>query len=87
MLALGAAEQPLTGGYQLLRELEIGPHLCVGDADPIAEDEWEILEPAASSIACDEPESCKAVRDLLARYEAEHAGRKAPRTMPDPPPV
>ncbi len=84
-LSLGASEQPLTGGYQLLRELEIGPLLSVGDAEPIAEDEWELLEPAAATIACDDAESCTPVRELLARYEAEHAGRKAPRTMPEPP--
>jgi hypothetical protein len=83
-LALGASEQPLTGGYQLLRELEIGPLLRVGDADPIADDEWEVLQPAAATIACDEPESCKAVRDLLQRFEAERVGRAAPRTMPEP---
>jgi hypothetical protein len=81
-LSLGAADQPLTGGYQLLRELEIGPLVRVGETDPIAEDEWEVLEPAAATIACDEAESCQAVRDLLVRFESEHAGRKAPRTMP-----
>jgi hypothetical protein len=83
-LALGASEQPLTGGYQLLRELEIGPLMSVGEAPPIEDDEWETLEPAAGTIACDDEESCKAVRDLLVRYEAERAGRKAPRTMPEP---
>jgi hypothetical protein len=83
-LALGSSEQPLTGGYQLLRELEIGPLLRVGEADPIQESEWEILEPAAASIGCDDAESCKAVRDLLQRLEAERAGRAAPRTMPEP---
>ena len=40
-LSLGASEQPLTGGYQLLRELEIGPLVSVGETDPIADDEWE----------------------------------------------
>jgi hypothetical protein len=84
MLALGATDQPLTGGYQLLRELEIGPLLAFGDADPIKDDEWELLEPAAATIACDDAESCKPVRELLTRFEAEHAGRVAPRTMPDP---
>lgn len=82
-LALGATEQPLTGGYQLLRELEIGPHLLVDETDPIADDEWEVLEPAAATIACDDADSCKAVRELLTRYEAEHEGRAGPRTMPD----
>lgn len=82
-LSVGASDEPLTGGYQLLRELEIGPLLEFGDADPIAESEWELLEPAAATIACDDAESCKPVRDLLARLEAERAGRAAPRTMPD----
>jgi hypothetical protein len=83
-LALGASELPLTGGYQLLRELEIGPLLLVGEADPIHESEWELLEPASAAIVCDDAESCKAVRDLLQRFEAERAGRAAPRTMPEP---
>ena len=82
-LSIGAADEPLTGGYQLLRELEIGPLISAGDTEPIADDEWELLEPAAATIACDEAESCKAVRDLLTRFQAEHAGRVAPRKMPD----
>jgi len=82
-LSLGASEQPLTGGYQLLRELEIGPLMQAGETDPIKASEWELLEPAPGAIACDDAESCKPVRDLLTRYEAEQAGRKAPRTMPE----
>jgi hypothetical protein len=82
-LSLGASEEPLTGGYQLLRELEIGPLMQAGETDPIKASEWELLEPAPGAIACDDAESCKPVRDLLTRYEAEQAGRKAPRTMPE----
>lgn len=85
-LSVGASDQPLTGGYQLLRELEIGPLMRDGASDPIADDEWELLEPATATIACDEAESCKPVRDLLQRFEAERAGRSAPRTMPEPAP-
>jgi hypothetical protein len=72
-ISVGASDEPLTGGYQLLRELEIGPYLLFGETAPIADDEWEVLPPAPVAIACDEPESCKAVRDLAARWEAEHA--------------
>ncbi len=81
VLSLGASEQPVTGGYQLLRELEIGPLLRVGDADPIDEDEWRLLQPAAATISCDDEESCKPVRDLLQRFEAEQTGRSGPRSM------
>jgi hypothetical protein len=80
-ISVGSADEPLTGGYQLLRELEIGPHLAFGRTEPIADDEWELLAPAPAAIACDEAESCKSVRELAARYEAEHAGKVAPRTM------
>ncbi len=85
-LSLGASEQPLVGGYQLLRELEIGPLMQSGDCDPIEPDEWEPLEPAPGAIACDDAQSCKPVRELLTRFEAAHAGREAPRTMPEPNP-
>lgn len=72
-ISVGASDEPLTGGYQLLRELEIGPYLLFGETDPIADGEWELLAPAPATIACDEPESCRAVRDLAARWEAERA--------------
>jgi hypothetical protein len=72
-ISVGASDEPLTGGYQLLRELEIGPHLLFGTTDPIADDEWEVVAAAPAPIVCNEPESCKSVRELAARYEAEHA--------------
>ena len=72
-ISVGAADEPLTGGYQLLRELEIGPYLLFGETDPIADDEWEVLAPAPAPIACDEAQSCRPVH--VARYAAEHAER------------
>ena len=66
-ISVGASDEPLTGGYHLLRELKIGPYLLFGETEPIADDEWEVLVPAPAPIACNEPESCKAVRDLAAR--------------------
>ena len=84
-LSLGASEQPLTGGYQLLRELEIGPLVQRRrDRPDRRATSGSCSSPPRRTIACDDAESCKPVRDLLARYEAEHAGRKAPRTMPEP---
>jgi hypothetical protein len=72
-ISVGASDEPLTGGYQLLRELEIGPYLLFGETAPIGDGEWEVLPAAPAAIACNEPESCQAVRDLAARWEAEHA--------------
>ena len=72
-ISVGASDEPLTGGYQLLRELEIGPYLLFGRADPIGDDEWEVLAPAPAPIACNDAESCRSVRELAARWEAEQA--------------
>ena len=80
-VAVGATDEPLRGGYQLLRELEIGPYLAVGETDPIGDDEWEIVAAAPAPIVCDEPESCKSVRELATALTAERAERVAPRTM------
>ena len=85
-ISVGASDEPLTGGYQLLRELEIGPYLAFGETDPVGDDEWELIAAAPAAVACDEAESCRSVRELAARYTAEHAERVAPRTMGAPPP-
>jgi hypothetical protein len=85
-ISVGASDEPLTGGYQLVRELEIGPHLLFGATEPIGDDEWEAIAAAPAAIACNEAESCRAVRDLAARWQAEQAQRVAPRTMGGPPP-
>jgi hypothetical protein len=83
-ISVGASDEPLTGGYQLLRELEIGPYLLFGETDPIAEEEWEMLPAAPAAIACDEAASCQPVRDLAAQWRAEQAQRVGPRTMDGP---
>ena len=80
-VSVGASDQPLTGGYQLLGELEVGLRLLVGDTDPIAESEWELVDSAPTSIACDADEACTRVRDLARRLEEEQNGRSTLRTL------
>jgi hypothetical protein len=81
IVSVGASDQPVTGGYQLLRELEIGLRLLVGHTTPIAESEWELLEPAAAPISCDADEACATVRELARRLAAEQSGHSALRTL------
>jgi len=80
-VSVGASDQALTGGYQLLRELEVGLRLLVAPTDPIAESEWEIIEPAGEAIACNADSACATVRELAARLAAERRGRSALRTL------
>ena len=83
-VSVGASDTPLTGGYQLLRELEIGPRLLVGEADPVAGDEWQVIDVAPAPIACDDAASCRSLRELAARYDAAHAAAVAPRAIGPP---
>ena len=80
-MSVGASDQPLTGGHQLLSELEVGLRLLVGETDPIEESEWELLEPAATPIACNADDACASVRELARRLEAEQSGRSGLRTL------
>lgn len=80
-VAVGAAESPLSGGYQLLRELEVGPLILVGAGESVADSEWKILPPVDNPIACDTADVCRGIRELKRRYDAAHRGRVAPRSM------
>ena len=80
-VAVGAEERPLLGGYQLLRELEVGPLILVGEGEPVTDSEWEILPPVDKPIACDAADICEGIRQLKLRYDASHRGRVAPRSV------
>jgi hypothetical protein len=83
-VAVGATEKPLLGGYQLLRELEVGPLVLVGEGEPVAESEWEVLPQVREPISCNAAAVCRGIRELKRRYDAEHLGRAAPRSMTPP---
>lgn len=66
-VVVGAERQALSGGYQLLRELEVGPLLATGVTRGASEEEFEVL-PAGEPIECNGGELCASVRTL----EREH---------------
>jgi hypothetical protein len=80
-VAVGAAESPLLGGYQLLRELEVGPLVLVGDGEPVTDAEWDVLPRVSEPIACDAAAVCRGIRELKRRYDAAHSGRVGPRNV------
>ncbi len=64
-VAVGAERQPLTGGYQLLKILEVGPLIATGEAEPASETEFAEV-PAADPIECRSTGICKKVIELEA---------------------
>ncbi|MEL6971601.1 MAG: hypothetical protein AAFO02_15655 [Bacteroidota bacterium] len=79
----GASSIPLTGGFQLLQNLEVGPKVVIGEATEVKDDEYVILTVTDQPINCSEAEICSAViMPLQAEYERAHQmDRLAPRVM------
>jgi hypothetical protein len=78
-LSVGQERQRLTGGYQLLRMLEVGPLLATGAVRPAGPDEFEEV-PAASPIDCRGGRVCQEVSRLeeeLPAAEREPSGAGA----------
>jgi hypothetical protein len=77
-VATGAAERPLTGGYQLLKLVSVGPLLVAAKTDPPAEDEYVDLPPV-EPIPCHEADFCTTVARLKHDYDVAHGAHAAPR--------
>jgi hypothetical protein len=64
----GAREEPLTGGHQLVSQIEVGPLIAAVDTEPAAEDEFHWVA-EAPRIDCDAAGVCKQARALKRRFE------------------
>ncbi|KAB8330133.1 hypothetical protein SD80_030410 [Scytonema tolypothrichoides VB-61278] len=81
-VAVGSNEQPLTGGFQLVQQIEVGPLVVVGKPTPVAENEYVILSASNANIDCKEARICQRIKALKQEYDNEHQMiRIAPRTM------
>ncbi len=78
----GTTQQTLTGGYQLLQQLEVGPLVMIGDIDPIKPKDYIVLETSDAPIRCHEAKICESIQRLKMKYDEAHPlVRVAPRTM------
>lgn len=80
-LTVGQERQRLTGGYQLIKMLEVGPLLATGETSAASEDEFEWV-PAGSPIECSQTGICGKVAKL--EEELKLAGARG--LEADPPP-
>lgn len=80
-IVLGASETPLTGGYQVVQQLEVGPFVLLGSESPVAEDEYVVVQGGQQPIRCNEAAVCRSIVALKAAYDQAHEStRVAPRT-------
>lgn len=81
-VAVGASEEPLTGGFQLLQQLEVGPRVIVGEPSQVADEEYVLLSASDAPIRCREAEICGVIRALKEEFDNEQQlVRVAPRVM------
>lgn len=80
-VAVGASEEPLTGGFQVVQNIEVGPLVVAGGATPVAENEYVVLNTSSAPIRCHEADICTSIKRLKADYDARPTVRVAPRTM------
>ena len=72
VVAVGAATEPLTGGYQLLQRVEIGPLVVAARGSPPGDDEFVDLDVPEPTIVCSDADVCASVATLKAEYDREH---------------
>ncbi|MDJ0676009.1 MAG: hypothetical protein QNJ36_11605 [Calothrix sp. MO_167.B42] len=81
-VAIGANDEPLKGGFQVVQQMEVGPLVVIGQPTPIAEDEYVILSASDAPIQCREARICQSIQRLKQQYDDENQMvRIAPRTM------
>lgn len=81
-LVRGDLAEPVVGGYQVIRELEVGPKVVAGAPTEIGEEEYVVLDASTDPIRCQEARICQIIRQLRDEYEASQPlQRIAPRTM------
>lgn len=82
VVEIGSTQQPLTGGFQLLQHLEVGPLVAIGAATQVKEEEYVILNASDAAIKCSEAPVCNQIRSLKAEFDRSlEMVRVAPRTM------
>lgn len=75
----GDLEEPLTGGFQVVRQVQVGPFVAVGPRTPVADEEYVRLPPA-QEIVCRDAAVCRSIRDLQREHEARDGAPPAAAT-------
>ena len=87
-VSTGAADEPVTGGFQVVQQLEVGPLVVVGAPTTVGTNEYRIVPRSTAAIRCAQAAVCQDIRRLESEYDAVHAPgpvRVGPRVMgPNP---
>ena len=87
-VSTGAADEPVTGGFQVVQQLEVGPLIVVGAPTTVGPNEYRIVPRSTAAIRCAQAAVCQDIKRLEAAYDAANVPgpvRVGPRvTGPNP---
>jgi hypothetical protein len=79
----GQSTIALSGGYEIVKRIEVGPRLAISNSGSIDESEYINLATDTSSLKCGEAGVCASIKRMKDEYDAQQAVavRVAPRTI------
>jgi hypothetical protein len=67
-VAEGGEDIPVTGGYQIVKNIEVGPYVHVGEPKPMSDSDYVIINENLDGINCSEANICKLMQRLYSEY-------------------
>jgi len=77
-VSIGGSDTPLTGGYQIVQQIEVGPLIIVGEETQIDNSEYVNLDSSVDPILCHQAEVCNMISDLKNQYDLAHRSIATP---------
>lgn len=72
MVVEGESEEPVTGGYQVVRHVQVGPVVALGARTDVPLEDFVVLDTAPGPIRCRDATVCdRVVQPLKEAYDAE----------------
>jgi hypothetical protein len=67
-LAEGGEDVSVTGGYQIVKNIEVGPFVLIGEPKPMTNSDYTLINENIDGINCSEASICKVMQKLYSDY-------------------
>jgi hypothetical protein len=76
VVSVGAKDLPVTGGFQVLQQIEVGPRVLAGATSPVRKDELVVIAANRSAIKCGEADICNQIKELKREHTIQLKTRR-----------
>jgi hypothetical protein len=82
MIDVGGVPLPVSGGYQVVQQMEVGPIVLLSPTSSVGAQEYVVLNTSTAPINCREAGVCSSIRAMKDDYDASNPlVRTGPRRM------